>query len=539
MRRPTEVREMPSGAEKLRDSIAKSWQRSAQSGLAPADTLEQASLRDVDRRSRLLAAANPILDRMESVLHGSGYCVLLADRDARLVDLRFGTHSLRDAVSSMGAVVGRSFTEQASGTNSISTSFEMRAPCAVHAEEHYIESMKTFGCYGHPLIHPVTRRIEGVLDITFLASDDNPLLQPMLVHAAQDIQGRLLEETRSGEQRLFQAFQYASSQRRGAPVIAIADEILLENTSAATIVDTVDHSALRSLTDDAVRRSGVVQDVILNSGLHATVRWERPVSAAGIVIEIDPHDTVRTPPPAPKTRKPLCVTGEPGTGKSTTLARWTATTSPRWFDASDLVTTTAAEWLAGVEHQVRAAHDVVVENVHFLTGPVASRLHSILSSAPGWYALSSSATDSAELEHRQLLSLCAETIELAPLRSRRHEIPDLVRAIMAELESRAHFTPAALSALIDYDWPGNIGELRAEVTEAASRRSVGDITERELVRPRKKASTTRMSTLDTAMRDAIVHELARQGGNKRTTAESLGISRTTLYKRMREFGILG
>ena len=105
----------------VREQIARSWQRSASSGLEPAHTLESASLRDVDRRSRLLAAANPVLDRMEDVLDGSGYCVLLADRDARLVDLRFGTRELRDIVFGVGAVVGRSFTEEASGTNSIAT----------------------------------------------------------------------------------------------------------------------------------------------------------------------------------------------------------------------------------------------------------------------------------------------------------------------------------------------------------------------------------------------------------------------------------
>nr|WP_296763668.1 helix-turn-helix domain-containing protein [Rhodococcus sp. (in: high G+C Gram-positive bacteria)] len=521
----------------VREQIALSWQRSASSGLEPADSLEQSSLRDVDRRSRLLAAANPIIDRMESVLDGSGYCVLLADRDARLVDLRFGNRKLRDAVFGVGAVVGRSFTEEASGTNSISTSFELRTPLAVRGDEHYIESMKGFSCYGYPLIHPVTKRIEGVLDITYLAAEDNPLLRPMLAHAAQDIQGRLLEETRSGEQRLFQAFQYASAQRRGAPVIAIADELLLENTSAAKLVDSVDHAALRSLTDDSIRRSGVIDHVVLNSGARASIRWERPVSGAGIVIEIDIKDERPRTVSATPTVKPLCVLGEPGTGKSTTLARLTASRYPHWFDAGDIVTSTPSAWLAGIERQVTAGADVVIKNVHLTDGPVAHRLHTVLASNRCWFALSSSTRDTSEPEHRRLLSLCTDTVELAPLRSRRHEIPDLVRAIMAEIDSKARFTPAAMSALIDYDWPGNIGELRAEVSDAATRRSIGDITEHDLVRPHNRAMTSRMSALDAAMRDAIVHELARLGGNKRTTAEALGISRTTLYKRMKELGI--
>ena len=524
----------------VREQIARSWQRSASSGLEPAHTLESASLRDVDRRSRLLAAANPVLDRMEDVLDGSGYCVLLADRDARLVDQRFGTRELRDIVFGVGAVVGRSFTEEASGTNSIATTFELRTPLAVRGDEHYIESMKQFSCYGYPLIHPVTKRIEGVLDITFSAREDNPLLLPILAQSAQDIQGRLLAETRSGEQRLFHAFQHASARRRGAPVVAIADELLLENTSAAQLVDAVDHAALRSLTDDAVRRSGVVDSLALNSGVLVTVRWERPVSGAGVVIEIDVrHRPVRPAATAVPSAKPLCVLGEPGTGKSTTLARLTAARVPRWFDAADLVTTTPAAWLTAVEDAVGAGGDVVVENVHLTDGPVAHRLFELLESAQGWFALSGSTRDSTEPEHRRLLSLCADTVELSPLRSRRHEIPDLVRAMMAELGARAHFTAGAMSALIDHDWPGNIGELRREVTDAAARRSVGDITEHDLVRPGSRCTARSLTALDAAMRDAIVHELARCGGNKAATADSLGISRTTLYKRMKQLSIQG
>ena len=100
-------------------------------------------------------------------------------------------------------------------------------------------------------------------------------------------------------------------------------------------------------------------------------------------------------------------------------------------------------------------------------------------------------------------------------------------------------TAAAMTALMGYDWPGNLAELRSEVTEVAATRSVGDITARDLIRPRSGAPAARLGTLDAAMREAIVRELERHGGNKRTTAEQLGISRTTLYKRMKDLGIVG
>ncbi|WP_245819535.1 sigma-54-dependent Fis family transcriptional regulator [Rhodococcoides yunnanense] len=525
--------------ELIRAQIAQSWQRARLSGLDPTDTLEDFSVFEVDRRSRLLSAADPILGRMESVLSGNGYCVILADRDAKLVDIRFGNDKARELVTGTGAVVGRPFTETTSGTNSIATVFELRTPVAVRGEEHYMESMKCFSCYGYPILHPITRRVEGVLDITFLAAEDNPLLEPMLVHAVSDIQGRLLEETRWSEQLLFGAFQRASARRRGAPAIAIADEILLENTSAGNLLDAVDHAALRALADDPMHRQGVVRSMTLSSGLQATVRWDRPASGAGIVVEIDPQvdaPRVAVAPTRARTKATVCVNGEPGTGRTRTLTELAGTAT--FFDAVDLVATDPAVWLARVtEHLADAGASVVVENVHLLGPAVARILYSKLTTAKAWFALSA-VPGATTPEHRRLVTACASTIELLPLRARKHEIPDLVRGFLAELPGGRdrRFTPAAMSKLIGYEWPGNIDELRTEITEVAAKRSVGDITDKDLIRPRSAVSSS-LNVLDAATKKAIVAELARNGGNKRSTAEALHMSRTTLYKRMKELDI--
>lgn len=274
--------------DSVRAEIARSWQRSRSAGLEPAGTIEEAGVRDVDRRSRLLAAANPILDRMASVLSRTGYCVILADRDARLVDIRSGTTRVRDVVAGVGAVIGRPFTERTSGTNSIATVYETRTPLAVRGDEHYMENMKRFSCYGYPLLHPATQRLEGVLDITFLESDDNPLLGPMLSYAARDIQDRLMEATHTGEQMLFAEFQRVSARRRGAPVVALAEEMRLENAAAGLRLSEADHRTLWAATDGTVSRSGTIARLELSSGVYATVHWTRPEGGTGIVVEIDP-----------------------------------------------------------------------------------------------------------------------------------------------------------------------------------------------------------------------------------------------------------
>lgn len=96
----------------LREVISLSW-RSILSGLRPHETLSDNTIEDADRSSRLIAAATPILDRMREDLAGGRYGVLLADRHARLVDIRVGQQSIRTRLEKDSAVPGRMCTRVA------------------------------------------------------------------------------------------------------------------------------------------------------------------------------------------------------------------------------------------------------------------------------------------------------------------------------------------------------------------------------------------------------------------------------------------
>ena len=179
-----------------RPLIATSWRRVAMTGLCPSASVDDAEIEEVDRRSRLMVAATPVLDEMAAELDGTAFAVILADRNALLTDFRFGLDRLRPKLQEVGTVEGRRFREETTGTNSIATAFELRRGVAVRGEEHFIESLKGFSCYGQTIIHPVTQRVEGVLDITCLVEDDNPLLAPFVIRSARQIGERLLEQAR-------------------------------------------------------------------------------------------------------------------------------------------------------------------------------------------------------------------------------------------------------------------------------------------------------------------------------------------------------
>jgi transcriptional regulator of acetoin/glycerol metabolism len=88
-----------------------------------------------------------------------------------------------------------------------------------------------------------------------------------------------------------------------------------------------------------------------------------------------------------------------------------------------------------------------------------------------------------------------------------------------------------------YDWPGNVRQLRDALASALRRRPVGRIEAADL--PEFCQSTPRLSLrpVDQAERDAIVNALRESGGNRVAAAAALGLARSTLYRKIRQYGI--
>ncbi|MFC9356704.1 sigma-54-dependent Fis family transcriptional regulator [Rhodococcus sp. NPDC057014] len=524
-----------------RPLIAQSWQRVAMSGLYPGASVDDAAIEEVDRRSRLMVAAAPVLDEMAGELDGAGFAVILADRNARLVDLRYGERHLQPKLERVGTVEGRRFLEETTGTNSIATAFELRRGLAVRGEEHYIEALKKFSCYGQPVVNPVTRRIEGVLDITCLSEDDSPLLAPFVIRSARQIGERLLEESRQAEQRIFRSFQDATARARTRAVIAIGDDILLANTAAVQILEPADHALLRALAVEAPLDRESTRDIRLSTGqcLSASV-LRIPGSGAALFSfheELTRRSMVLPPGPAAATGSVL-VTGEAGTGR-TTAARAAAGEPSTWFDAAEVVEMGERTWAEQVRRKLAEPGCVVIEAVDLLPAALARRTADVLRTARARAILTSAPVENLRPEHATLVAHCTERIELAALRHRRPDIPALVNRMLDDLgaASQVRFTPAALEALAGQQWPGNLRELHTAVKTASDTRSAGDITVGDLPEQWRGRMTRQLTALEQAERDTIVKALKDSGGNKKAAAQQLEISRTTLYRAIRTFGI--
>ena len=135
-------------------------------------------------------------------------------------------------------------------------------------------------------------------------------------------------------------------------------------------------------------------------------------------------------------------------------------------------------------------------------------------------------------------------IVLPPLRDRRGDVPLLIGHYLAEFGARrgapVEISREAVEILDDYDWPGNVRELQSAL-ESACIAGGGEVImpehlPAELIRAGSSKSLNGGS--GTADRRTVIDALARTGGNRSAAARLLGISRPTLYSRMRSMGLM-
>jgi PAS domain S-box-containing protein len=136
---------------------------------------------------------------------------------------------------------------------------------------------------------------------------------------------------------------------------------------------------------------------------------------------------------------------------------------------------------------------------------------------------------------------------LPPLRSRREDIPLLAMHFLKNSRVTMHgekkLSAAALKRLQAYDWPGNVRELanvleRALILSGATK----TITLEHLPREIRKASgrpAAKVASMSDAEKRAVEAALQACAGNKTRAAEMLGISRITLRRKIKKYGITG
>jgi DNA-binding NtrC family response regulator len=141
-------------------------------------------------------------------------------------------------------------------------------------------------------------------------------------------------------------------------------------------------------------------------------------------------------------------------------------------------------------------------------------------------------------------------IDIAPLRERKEDIPDLVSLFISRFAGDSgkpvrSITPEAMQILVNYHWPGNVRELQ-NIIERACALAKGTVLESADVhldlRPAKTANGAANflpegMTLEHWEDEMIQEALRRANGNKSQAARLLGLSRNALRYRLSKIGI--
>ncbi len=179
----------------IRPEIYESWVRSrshlvdpynSKTALLPPDDLQKR----MEDNKFLIEITRPYMEKLYSIVKGSGFYLLLADKDGYILDL-IGDHDIIERGRSYSKlVVGANRSEQYAGTNAIGTGLFLKKPIQMWGEEHYVKPHKDYSCSSAP-IFDTEGQLLGCLNITGRAHAIHLHTLGMVISAVDGISNQL------------------------------------------------------------------------------------------------------------------------------------------------------------------------------------------------------------------------------------------------------------------------------------------------------------------------------------------------------------
>jgi transcriptional regulator of acetoin/glycerol metabolism len=578
----------PVEPQHVRDPILASWWRSREWNV-PADRIELSYVRDPDLDTPLTRSALPVLRHLRENVDGQPISVILTDPAGVVLARLTADSDLERHLDGVKLAPGFSYAEDQVGTNGIGTALEGGQPAHVFGHEHYAENLEDLACAGVPIHHPITGKVVGAVDLTCWRKDADPLLVALVKTTADQITQALLTDSSAQELELLQEYLRACRRTNGI-VLALNDDVVMMNEHARQVLDPGDQAVLLGQAGEALSagRGGAVE-VELPTGITARMYCRPTQSAAGGpggqrratggVVHVKLIEPSRRP--AADVAHParmylpglvgsgalwlrgcqqaqdvyesgewLVLEGEPGVGKLALLRAMHQRRNPAGrFGVLDAAEASTGDWLACARRALTdpAGGVVVIRHVDRLTARQARVLVSALQEARSagpqearWVAVTLSRGASPAANLTELLRSFPRTVELPPLRHHIEDLPELVRFFLGKLNQHGRLacSPEAMQLLARSSWPGNTEQLWQVMRRIVQRRRVGSILPVDLPPECWTVSRRLLSTLEAMERDAIVQSLLDSEGNKVKAAESLGMSRATIYRKIHEYGIV-
>lgn len=558
----------------VREPIRQSWLRSRALTVHP-HRAESQFIREPNTEATLIRAAAPILAQLAENLAAEPVAVILTTADGVITQRITADRTIKAAMDDVRLARGYSYSEQFVGTNGIGTAVEMRMPALVLGREHYTDDLAALSCAGVPILHPVSGKLLGVLDLTTWAANGGSLLMTLAKTAARHIQDRILSQALEAETAPFNGFLRAS-RRTSQAILALGGDQVLMNRKLRSSLDGQDLASLAEYALESTHPAGRNFIVPLPSGRTVRLSTEPPdhdsTSTVFTVQLLEPARAAAAGHPGRQTlpglvgRSPswrrsqqevdrcyrdggwFLVAGEPGSGRAA-LLRSVAAQFPSAARLEVLGPgghRTKEEYLNAVAAAVEEENfELLLRDVNTLPAELVEPLSGLLQSAEGrgrLMATVDSTVDDPDFEV-SIQPFFKHTVAVSALRHRIEDLDELVPHLLGKAAQQpgkgpgVTLSPEAMQHLAKFNWPGNVAQLRGILRHVTLRQRSGVAGTDQLPAEVRALSKYRLSPLEALQRDAIVRALEENDGNMTRAAAALGMSRATIYRRKRSYGI--
>ncbi|MGW5113704.1 sigma-54-dependent Fis family transcriptional regulator [Nocardia sp. NPDC004123] len=554
-------------------TVRDSWQRSRELRIHP-DRVDLPFVREPSLDSPLVTAAEPVIHRLGDDLASQAVSVILTSSDGLVLHRIAADSAIADALDEVQLACGYSYAEKFVGTNGIGTAVETGRPTFIRGGEHYLGTLSQLACAGSPIRDPLSGRVVGILDLTCWVSQSDPMLVALANTASAQIEDRLRAQASEEEAALLDAY-LRQCRRYPAGVLAVGDDIVLMNRYLRQSLDPLDQHALFEHTVDLQRVLATTTGAVLPSGQFAKITVAERIRLRSGRIDIVAHvsltDSARSStrlasrrPTIPELagrsnswrrscqqverccadRNWVVLDGEPGSGRAKLAKMVAHHVRP---DKTVRVLRTGRHLspegvLTLLENEVASDDfDIVLADIDQLPVDIIEPMSSLLQACVGrgWIAATMSSAEPSSQVEAQLLPLFMHTVPVPALRHRIEDLDDLVPHLLRELSkgSDVELSPAAHRQLTKLAWPGNVSQLRRVLADTLTRQRSGIITPDKLPPECHALARRTLTPMEALERDAIVRSLQDCNGDRQAAAADLGISRATMYRKIRQFGI--
>lgn len=530
--------------------VDQSWRRSAALGLSPVTAGPNSADTALSRARRLREAAEPVMESVDDILGGTGATVVLADQEGRILRSAEDGTRVAQMLRRRGISEGADLSEDACGNNGIGTVLETRAGVRIAGEQHFAEVFKPFSCYGHPIINPLTRRLVGAIDLTGLTAEGDRFFVPFVRQIVASIEARYVDTARTADRELYSRFMDSKRTSRQT-VCAFGEEAVLVSRRGLDVLSSADLTTLREAVESADRPDRVELSI---GEIPVAVQH---VGRNGRLVELDiPSSPQSAPRPKrrsasasdsakrrPATLLSSCVVLGPAGSGRTTMAAATAGADAvhvRLAEADDA----DAAWRDLALPALRSSEEgsgsaVILDDIDLLSDADLRRLGARLAKARAPIVVTS--YDVARPAVMAVAEQCDRTIHTSGLHEREEEGIEIVRAMVAQICRRREspvpvVTEQFAREACALELPNNLRSLES-ILAGCLRKPVRILEPACLPAHARSARMPRPGELARGEYEAIVSALDECDGVRSRAAKRLGISRTTLYARLREFGL--